>query len=101
VTEYFVTMDVELPADLAPQRRTELLEAEARRAVELAAAGTLVRLWRIPGRRANCGIWRAGDATALHAALASLPLWPWLQIDVRPLADHPNDPLADRTTEKP
>jgi muconolactone D-isomerase len=46
----------------------------------------------VPGRRANWGIWEAEDATALHAAIRSLPLFPWLEVDVIPLAAHPNDP---------
>jgi muconolactone D-isomerase len=52
----------------------------------------LVRLWRIPGRTANWGLWRAADATELHDALTSLPLWPHMHIEVVPLAKHPNDP---------
>lgn len=69
-----------------------LLEHESKRARELAEAGTLLRLWRIPGRRENWGIWQASDANQLHDALASLPLFPFLVITVHPLASHPNDP---------
>jgi muconolactone D-isomerase len=32
------------------------------------------------------------DATVLHEALSSLPLYPWMDINVHPLAVHPNDP---------
>ena len=34
------------------------------------------------------------DATALHEALSSLPLYPWMDIEVHALAVHPNDPRA-------
>jgi len=71
-----------------------LLEREAQRARELAAAGILCRLWRIPGRRANWGIWNTATIDELHTALASLPLYPYLSITVHPLAKHPNDPGA-------
>jgi muconolactone D-isomerase len=54
----------------------------------------LIRLWRVTGRRANVGIWRAPTTAALHDALASLPLFPYLDIEVIPLARHPNDPVA-------
>jgi muconolactone delta-isomerase len=70
----------------------ELLEKEAARARQLAAAGILRRLWRVPGRRANWGIWVAATTDELHAALASLPLFPYMSITVHPLATHPNDP---------
>jgi muconolactone delta-isomerase len=70
----------------------ELLAKEAERARQLAEVGVLRRLWRVPGRRANWGIWVASSIDELHAALASLPLFPYLNITVHPLASHPNDP---------
>jgi muconolactone D-isomerase len=45
-----------------------------------------------PGRWANCGLYEAPDATAVHEAMSSLPLWPWMNVQVIPLAEHPNDP---------
>jgi muconolactone D-isomerase len=27
-----------------------------------------------------------------RAAISSLPLWPWMDVTVHPLAEHPNDP---------
>jgi muconolactone D-isomerase len=62
------------------------MDAEANRGRELQAAETIVRIWRIPGRTANVGIWRAPDPTSLHEAIASLPMFPYLRADVTPLA---------------
>jgi muconolactone D-isomerase len=90
--EFLVDIEVRWPADGDPDRKTALIKAEAARAAELAAAGRLRRLWRVPGRWANVGLWEAADASALHEALASLPFYPWLDITVRPLAVHPSDP---------
>lgn len=90
--EFLVRIDVRWPVDGDEQMKARLIEAETARAAELAAAGTLRRLWRIPGRWANYGLWQANDATELHAALASLPFYPWLEIDVHVLAEHPSDP---------
>ena len=53
-------------------------------------------LWRIPGRWANWSLYDVADATALHEALTSLPLYPWMDIEVHPLAEHPNDPPTAR-----
>lgn len=47
-----------------------------------------MRIWRIPGKVANVGIWDAPDASALHEALSSLPLFPWMSIEVTALATH-------------
>jgi muconolactone D-isomerase len=91
--EYLVHIEVRWPADGDPDQLARLTTAERDRAAELAAAGTIRRLWRVPGRRANWGVWEAADATALHAAIASLPLFPWLSVDVHALAAHPSDPV--------
>jgi muconolactone D-isomerase len=87
--EFLVSIDVRTPHDLDPERLAALQTAETARARELMAAGTLKRIWRIPGRRSNVSLYEAPDATALHAALSSLPLWPYMEIDVRALAVHP------------
>jgi muconolactone D-isomerase len=87
--EFLVRIEVGLPPDMPEDRRRQLLEAEAVRGRELIAAGSLVRIWRVPGRRANVSLYRAADATELHALIASLPLYPWLEVSVEALATHP------------
>jgi len=87
--EFLVRIDVSLPADMPDDARTALLAAEKRRGEELTADGTIQGIWRIPGRQANVGIWVAADATALHEALTSLPVWAYTQIEVTALATHP------------
>jgi muconolactone D-isomerase len=90
--EFLVEIEINLPVDMPGDKRDLLVGEEGRRARELAELGHLVRLWRIPGRRANVGLWQAEDATELHGALSSLPFFPWMDIHVRPLAAHPSDP---------
>jgi muconolactone D-isomerase len=90
--EFLVEIETKYPPEGDQQRRAELVVAESARAKELAAQGILRKLWRIPGTWKNVGLWEAVDATALHQALSSLPFFPWLTIQVRPLAAHPNDP---------
>lgn len=90
-TEFLVELEVvgEVPAD----RLDDLRRAESARAAELAEAGVLVRLWRPAGQGwRNVGLWRAADRAALDAAIASLPLAPYLSAHVRSLSEHPNDP---------
>jgi muconolactone D-isomerase len=87
--EFHVEIQVTLPRELTADERSRLTEAEARRGRELQQAGTIVRIWRIPGRTANVGIWEAPEPTALHDAIASLPMFPYLSADVTPLAVHP------------
>jgi muconolactone D-isomerase len=95
--EFLVHMEVG-PIAGGPEAEKALREQEANRSRELAETGLLRRLWRVPGRRENWGIWHAHDADRLHEALVSLPLFPYLKITVHPLASHPNDPgRSDRT----
>jgi len=75
-----------------PSAEPNLRKLEAERARELASIGVLRRLWRIPGQRANWGIWNAINAEELRKALASLPLYPFMTIQIHPLERHPNDP---------
>jgi muconolactone D-isomerase len=86
--EFLVRIQIDLPPDMDPERRAGLIAAEAARGRELRAAGSIARMWRVPGRTANVGIWSAADATALHALLSGLPLFDWMSITVEPLATH-------------
>lgn len=90
--DFLVEIDVRLPPDFNEARKDDLIRREAERAKELAALGVIYRLWRIPGRWSNVGIWRAESATELHEVIASLPLYSWLRVTVTPLAAHPSDP---------
>jgi muconolactone D-isomerase len=90
--EFLVEVDIALPVDLDATRRAQLLAAELERGKALADAGALLAIWRVPGRLANRAIWSATDATALHDALVSLPLWPYMDVAVTPLARHPVAP---------
>jgi muconolactone D-isomerase len=87
--EFLVRIDIRTPVDMDPDRLAALQAAESARARELRADGLLRRIWRIPGRRSNVSLYEAPDATALHAALSSLPLFPYMEIEVQALAVHP------------
>lgn len=67
----------------------DLIRRERDRGRELIAAGVIQQFWRVPGRRGNIGIWSARDADELEAALTSLPIWPYADIEVTALATHP------------
>jgi muconolactone D-isomerase len=37
-------------------------------------------------------LWQARDGNELHAIVSALPLWPYMELTVHPLAAHPIDP---------
>lgn len=86
--EFLVEVEISLPPDLDDERRAALVKAEFERGSALAQAGVVLAVWRVPGRFANRAIWSAPDATALHEAIISLPLWPYMHVAVTPLARH-------------
>jgi muconolactone D-isomerase len=51
------------------------------------------RTWELVGRYAVLLLWEAPDAAALHKQLLELPLFPWMDIKVTPLAPHWMDAL--------
>ncbi|WP_020111335.1 muconolactone Delta-isomerase family protein [Rhodococcus sp. 114MFTsu3.1] len=99
--EFLVTIDFTVPTDMGEPDLDALRRAEAQRASELSESGHLVRLWRIPGRWANWGLWRAANRTELDEILASLPLFPLATIAVYATETHPNDPLRGFFNQPP
>lgn len=89
--EFLVYTQNVLAPDTDPAVVGALRAQERERAEELRSAGILKRLWRVPGRWATVGLYEAPDATALHEALTSLPMWPHTEVRVEPLATHPQE----------
>jgi muconolactone D-isomerase len=87
--EFLVEIEINLPADLSEEEASDLRSRELAHGKELRRVGHILRIWRIPGRRANVGVWSATDATELHEVLTSLPMFPWLDVRVQPLSGHP------------
>ncbi|MGE0778200.1 muconolactone Delta-isomerase [Mycolicibacterium sp.] len=88
---YHVRMDVHLPPDLDPQRRDEILAAEKAYSQELQRAGRWPHIWRIVGEYANYSVFDVDSNDELHQILSGLPLFPYMDITVTPLAVHPSD----------
>ena len=87
---YHVRMDVRVPHDADPIHIERLKAEEKARAEVLQRAGTWRHLWRIAGAYANVSIFDVADHDELHAILATLPLFPFMDIAVTPLARHPS-----------
>lgn len=86
---FMVRIKVELPGEMDPARVNELGEAEFERAVELIQAGSLRKIWRVVGERSNFSVWEADSLEAFHTDISSLPLHPWMSVEVTPIIEHP------------
>lgn len=90
--EFLVNMEFTFPPGMKRPDLQRHYRKEARRAAELADAGLFLRVWRIPGRRAHVSLWQAKDATELHEALTSWPMFDYMSLTVTALAVNHNDP---------
>ncbi len=95
--EYLVTMTTRVPNGMPEQAVDDIRAREAARSRELAAQGSLLRLWRPPlhpGEWRTLGLFAADNDEQLEAVLASMPLRVWRTDEVTPLSPHPNDPAT-------
>ncbi len=87
---FHVRMDVQIPLDMDPEVKADLVAREKHYSQELQRAGRWPHLWRIVGEYANYSIFEADSNDALHEMLSALPLFPYMDITVTPLAVHPS-----------
>jgi muconolactone D-isomerase len=93
--EFLVDMVTTVPEGTTEQQVADMRAREAARSKELAAHGSLLRLWRpplAPGEWRTWGLFSAQDADELETVLALMPLRAWRKDTVTPLSVHPNDP---------
>ena len=87
---YHVRMDVRIPLDMDPGTRADLVAREKAYAQEVQRSGRWPHLWRIAGQYANVSIFDVASHDDLHDLLSGLPLFPYMDIAVTPLAQHPS-----------
>jgi muconolactone D-isomerase len=83
-------MNVNLPAAMPAEQAAQLKQDEKALAQRLQEEGKWRHLWRIAGQYANISIFDVGSVDELHTLLTSLPLFPYMQIEVMPLCRHPS-----------
>ena len=92
---FLLRIDVSIPADMPQADKDKLRERENARAAELIAEGTMQGIWRIVGRLANNSLWKADTLEILHDKVSSMPMFPYMKIDVTPLINHPMTEIAN------
>ena len=99
--DYLVDFTITAPEGTTAAELEQRTTGEVARVAELAAQGHALRVWKpLPddGRWRAVGLYRAADDAELQAILESLPLWPWMEVSVTALAEHPNDPALSSAT---
>lgn len=88
---FAVTMDVDIPLDIDPATRADTVAREKAYSQEVQRAGRWLHIWRVVGQYSNISIFDVESTDELHDILWNLPLFPYMTIDVTPLATHPSD----------
>lgn len=87
---YLVRMDVNVPSHLPSAEVETAKAAEKSRSQELQRDGRWLHLWRVVGRYSNYSVFDVDSNDELHEILQALPLYPFMKIEVTPLAQHPS-----------
>ena len=87
---FHVSIVVHIPHDVDADKIKKLSAQEHERAKELQLQRKWLHLWRVAGKYANISVFDVPDHDELHALLSSLPLFPFMEIAVTPLARHPS-----------
>lgn len=85
-----VRMDVDIPRDLDPAEREDVVARERAYSQELQRGGEWPHIWRIVGLYSNISIFDVESNARLHEILSGLPLFPYMRIEVTALTTHPS-----------
>src|SRR5687768_3598224 len=88
---YLVRMDVNIPTDLPTETANAIKLREKEYSQGLQRDGSWPHIWRVVGEYANYSVFDVASNDALHDMLSKLPLFPYMKIQVTPLAHHPSD----------
>lgn len=87
---YLVRMDVNIPHDLPGEKVEDIKLREKAYSQELQRDGRWQHIWRVVGEYANYSVFDVPSNDELHELLSKLPLFPYMKIEVTPLARHPS-----------
>ncbi|MBG6233668.1 muconolactone D-isomerase [Pedobacter sp. CAN_A7] len=85
---FHVKMTVNIPLDLDKDYVNELKATEKALSQKLQQEGKWTHIWRIVGKYENISIFNVNSATEMHEILMSLPLYPYMAIEITSLCQH-------------
>jgi len=87
---YHVRMDVLIPNDMDADKVAELKATEKALSQKLQEQGKWRHIWRLAGEYSNFSIFDVESNEELHDIMMSLPLYPYMKVEVTPLLSHPS-----------
>ena len=92
---FHVRMDVHIPLDMPAEKAAEIKAVEKAYSQDLQRKGKWRHIWRVTGQYSNISIFDVESNEELHQLLMSLPLFPYMHIEVMALCRHPSSLHAD------
>ncbi|WP_447045916.1 muconolactone Delta-isomerase [Vreelandella sp. H-I2] len=83
-------MVVKLPPDMPAEQAADIKANEKVYAQELLRQSKWRHLWRVASSYANVSIFDVNDNAELQGIISGLPLFPYMDIQVKPLCRHPS-----------
>ena len=91
-----VEMTVNIPSSLPAAQAEEIKAKEKAYAQQLQREGKWLHIWRVVGQYANVSLFDVKDNQELHEILTGLPLFPYMEISVQPLCQHPSSIYVEK-----
>ncbi|HET7140338.1 MAG TPA: muconolactone Delta-isomerase [Arthrobacter sp.] len=88
---FLVRMDVNIPTDMPAEEAAAIKATEKAYSQDLQQQGKWRHIWRVVGEYSNYSVFDAESNDELHNMISGLPLFPYMDISVTPLAKHPSD----------
>ena len=92
---FHVRMDVHIPKDMPSEAAERIKTDEKAYFKSLQQSGKWRHIWRVAGQYSNISIFDVESNEELHQLLMSLPLFPYMHIEVMALCRHPSSLHAD------
>ncbi len=87
---FHVKMTVKLPQNMLAEQANDIKAKEKAYSEDLQRQGKWRHLWRIAGSYSNISIFDVDDNAELQNIISNLPLFPYMDIQVKPLCRHPS-----------
>ncbi len=91
-----VEMTVNIPSSLPVAQAEEIKAKEKAYSQQLQREGKWLHIWRVVGQYANVSLFDVKDNQELHEILTGLPLFPYMEISVQPLCQHPSSIYVEK-----
>ena len=90
-----VEMTVKLPTDMPAEQAAKIKATEKAYSQDLQHQGKWRHLWRVAGSYSNVSVFDVEDNAELQELVSNLPLFPYMEINVKPLCRPPSSVRDD------